>query len=59
MGLGSLRRHDIQLTCRIRGETNHSSSYKQISPNHCASIEPKPHSLAYTENTEVRIMLFY
>ena len=46
MGLGSLRRHDIQLICRIRGERNDSSSYKQISQINAAKISPKPHSLA-------------
>ena len=59
MGLGSLRRNDIQLTCRIRGEKNHSNWYKQISPNQYASIKPKPHSLAYAENTEVGKTWFY
>ena len=59
MGLGTLRRHDMKLTCRIRGEKNHSSSYKQISPNQYALIKPKPHSLAHTESTEARKTLFY
>ena len=57
MGLGSIRRNYIKLTCRIRGETNHSSAYKQISPCQYASNEPKPHSLSYAESTEARTTL--
>ena len=58
MGLGSLTGHDIKLICRIRGETNHSSSYKCISPSQCSSNKPKPHSLAHAAIIEENIVLF-
>ena len=57
MGLGSLRIHHIKLTCRIRGETNHSSQHKQISPSQYASNKPKPHNLSHVESTEASTAL--
>ena len=58
MGLGSLIIHHIQLTHRIRGETNHSIQHKHISPSQYASNKPKPHSLSHVESTEGRKTLF-
>ena len=59
MGLGSLRIHHIQITCKIRGETNHSSQYKQISPSQYVSNKPKPHRLTHAKRTEACTTLFH